>query len=108
MPSREYQTVPIDPEDIEDGIKDARLLSLRKEGYRTVAVLPVEHKGRPRLAFVMEPPAGGEVETYRPTEPVERGGGDSGVRSSLVVAAVLVLSLGLTGILVPVLLLVLR
>lgn len=58
---REYVTVAIDPEDIEEGIKDARLLSLRKGGYRAVAVLPVEHKGRPRLAFVMEPPTGEET-----------------------------------------------
>ncbi len=58
---REYQTVAVDPEDVEDGIKDARLLALRKEGYSTVAVLTVEQKGRVRLAFILEPPAGEPV-----------------------------------------------
>lgn len=60
---REYQTVAVDPEDIEDGIRDARLLALRKEGYSTVAVLTVEQKGKVRLAFLLEPPTAQEAET---------------------------------------------
>ena len=53
---RDFQVVAIDPEDVEEGIKDPKLSALRAQGYRTVAVIPVEHKGKPRLAFFMEPP----------------------------------------------------
>lgn len=61
-----YKVIPIDPEDVEEGVKDPALLALRQTGYRTVAVLTVEHKGRPRLAFVMEPPVRSEPDPPPP------------------------------------------
>ena len=64
-----YQIVALDPEDIEDEIKSPKLMALRAQGYRVVATLPVEMRGKPRLAFIMEPPdrqMAGALETLQP------------------------------------------
>lgn len=56
MPADTYQIVALDPEDIEDEVRSPKLAALRAQGFRVVATMAVEMRGRPRLAFIMEPP----------------------------------------------------
>lgn len=64
-PSREYEVVPVDAENIEDGVKDRKLAALRAQGYRVVSSLGVQHRGKACLALVLEPPLPSEA----PPEP---------------------------------------
>lgn len=94
MPLREYEVVPVDAENIEDGVKDKKLASLRAQGYRVVSSLGVQHRGKPCLALVMEPPLPGEeiplpVETPpAPPAPAPRFGWREG---TMLVLAILVI-----------------
>jgi hypothetical protein len=63
MPAREYQIIAVDAENVEDGVRDPKLTALRAQGYRVVASLGVQHRGKPSLALVMEPPMQGEERT---------------------------------------------
>lgn len=53
---RTYEIVPVNAEDIEDSIRDQKLVALHRQGYRLAVAMPVEHRGRPTLAMIMEPP----------------------------------------------------
>ena len=69
MPLRDYEVVPVDAENIEDGVKDKKLASLRAQGYRVVSSLGVQHRGKACLALVMEPPLPGEEPVHEPDPP---------------------------------------
>lgn len=51
-----YQIVLLNPEDLEDSARDPKLTALRASGFRVVGTLPVETRGQPRLALILEPP----------------------------------------------------
>lgn len=51
-----YLPILVSAEDLEEGLKDAKLRSLRSQGYRAIGTLPVEEHGKPCLAIIMEPP----------------------------------------------------
>ena len=92
MPLRDYEVVPVDAENIEDGVKDKKLASLRAQGYRVVSSLGVQHRGKACLALVLEPPLPGEelplpVETPPPV-PAPRFGWREG---AMLLLAVLVI-----------------
>ena len=61
MSRLDYQIVPVNADDIEDAVKDAKLAGLRAMGYRVVASLGVQHKGKPCLALILEPPLESEA-----------------------------------------------
>jgi len=51
-----YEVVSVGMEDLQKAVQSPQLGALRAQGYRVVASMPVEERGKTRLAFVMEPP----------------------------------------------------